>query len=138
MAKAGGSLGRGRRTSERTPPLPTAEGLLESERVLQQELCRLVERVGGRWGLRGAPVPIGDVRLLANGVEEWVKRHETRLHGRRYFAGRPGLWHFLDDLYPLQDPNRWDTLRLAITDELLQRGWERVGGSRGSAWYLPE
>ncbi|HEX3866861.1 MAG TPA: hypothetical protein VHV78_08920, partial [Gemmatimonadaceae bacterium] len=62
-------------------------------------------------------------------------------HGRSteyglYFSGRPGLWHALDELYPLQDPNRWDRLREAVIAELEQRNWVRRSPPRGAAFDI--
>ena len=55
-----------------------------------------------------------------------------------YFDGRPGLWHALDDLYPLQDPNRWDPLRQAVIGELETRGWRRRTPPRGIAFDIAD
>jgi hypothetical protein len=45
----------------------------------------------------------------------------------------------LDELYPLQDPNRWDRLRVASTRELESRGWERRGSAPNSTtWSIPK
>jgi len=69
----------------------------------------------------------------------WLEVH-SRPHpasGRLYFPGVPGAWHAFDDLYPLQDPNRWNGLRRAVLLELESRGFERIGGPNGTTWFLP-
>ncbi|HQZ32781.1 MAG TPA: hypothetical protein PK020_00080 [Ilumatobacteraceae bacterium] len=137
MAKNDAKLGRGRKAEQEVAAIPNAADLAAFARPVQDELRKLVERAGGRMGLRTKTIPVGDVKLLANGVEQWAKAHLTQRNGRLYFAGRPGIWHFFDSLYPLQDPNRWDRLREAVTNELRLRGWERVGGTQGSGWFLP-
>ena len=53
-----------------------------------------------------------------------------------YFNGQPGLWHALDALYPLQDPNRWDRLRQAVIADLETQNWTRTAPPRGSAFEL--
>lgn len=137
--KAGGSLGRGRRTVAELPAVPAPESLDEFDRRAQAVVRTLVERVGGRMGATGRPqIPAGNMTLLAEVFERWARRNASSREGRTYFSGRPGLWHALDCLYPLQDPNRWDHLREAITFELVQRGWVRVGGPNGMSWFLPD
>src|SRR5688572_13480892 len=124
MAKAGGSLGRGRRMAHETPAIPDAASLEPEARAAQGVLARLVAEAGGQMGMGGS-IPVDSVSALADHLDGWARRLATAREGRTYFAGRPGLWHALDELYPLQDPNRWDALRLAITRELEGRGWER-------------
>lgn len=136
MAKAGGSLGNGRRLAHETPAIPDGESLGPEARATQRVLARLDAAAGGRMG-RGGSIPVDSVPALADYLDGWARRLATARNGRTYFAGRPGLWHALDELYPLQDPNRWDALRLAITRELEDRGWERVAPPRGSTFYLP-
>lgn len=138
MAKDAGSLDRGRRLRDEVPPVPEAEALTEGDRQIQASLRRLVESVGGRFGVRGEqPVPVDHVDELATYVDRWARRYaQPEPTGLRY-TGRPGIWHALDELYPLQDPNRWDRLRQVITDELVARGWQRRNPPRGSSWDLP-
>ena len=136
--KAGGSLPRGRRLAHEVPAVPDAAELSIFDRRVQDELRTLVERAGGRMGLQGArPIPVGEISLLANAFERWARQRATTKNGRDYFSGRPGFWHAFDSYYPLQDPNRWDGLRAAVTTELVSRGWQRIGTPRGSSWYLP-
>ena len=71
-----------------------------------------------------------DGPMLKHGLQEMRDGH-------RFFAGRPGLWTALDELHPLQDPNRLDRLRAAVIAELTTRGWRRVSEPRGSAFILP-
>ena len=138
MAKEGGSLGRGRRTREKTPSVPSQDELGDLDRRAQRALHRLVEEAGGRWGIKSRPIPTGDLDVLTDLFEAWGKRHARNEQGRSYFPGRPGFWHALDELYPLQDPNRWDKLRLAVTERLTARGWERRGPANGTTWWLPD
>jgi hypothetical protein len=130
-------LGRGRRTREETPPVPDRDQLADVDRRAQRAIAALVEQAGGRWGIKTTPIPIGDVDVLTDLFEAWGRRHARHEHGRDYFAGQPGFWHALDELYPLQDPNRWDKLRLAVTNNLIGRGWERRGAANGATWWLP-
>ncbi len=140
MAKGGGSLGRGRKTREETADIPVADQLAAADRRVQAILQELVERAGGRWGLSGSrSIPVGAVGELADFGGAWMLRH-SRPGGkddRLYYSGRPGFWRAFDELYPLQDPNRWNPLRHAVMAELEERGYERQGGPNGSSWYLP-
>jgi hypothetical protein len=68
------------------------------------------------------------VTHLADLLEDWGCRHAKVRQGRLYFDGRPGLWHALDELCPLQDPNRWDRLR--------QRSSSNSRVEDGNAWLL--
>ena len=123
MARQGGTLGRGRRTREQTPPVPDRQQLSELDRRAQTALQQLVDKAGGRWGIDGRSIDVDHVELLADLLEAWGRRNSKRdAGGHDYFPGRPGFWHALDELYPLQDPNRWDRLRLALTRELESRG----------------
>jgi len=138
MAKQGGSLGRGRRTREQTPPVPERDRLTGLDARAQAALAQLVDAAGGRWGIGGRPIPVDHLEPLADLLEAWGRRHARSDAARDYFPGRPGFWHALDELYPLQDPNRWDPLRLALTRELEGRGWERRGSApNGTTWWLP-
>jgi hypothetical protein len=136
MAKQGGSLPRGRRLRHEVPAVPDPHDLTELERVAQRELRRLVDQAGGRFDSTKA-IPIGSIDDLAELLDAWARRNATDKDGELYFGGQPGLWHALDELYPLQDPNRWDRLRKAIIAELEARGWRRVSPPRGTAFYLP-
>lgn len=140
MAKGGGSLGRGRKTREETPPIPERSRLSLQDRAAQAALQRLVDEAGGRWGLSGSrSVRVDSIDLMTDLLATWMRRH-SHTHpatGRTYYPGTPGLWRAFDELYPLQDPNRWNGLRRAATLELERRGFERLGGSNGTTWYLP-
>ena len=97
----------------------------------------MVKQAGGRFGLKGQQVAVEELALLTELLERWGRCHAIReSDGQLRFAGRPGLWHALDELVPLQDPNRWDKLRKALVAELLDRGWTR-SGPRVSAFTLP-
>lgn len=113
-----------------------SDDLTAVQQESQQLLGALVEADGGRWGLTGVKqVSIEHVDVFAGLFEEWA-RHNTD-HGSTYFNGRPGLWHALDELYPLQDPNRWDRLRQAVTERLeSDHGWRRRRPPNGSGWDL--
>lgn len=137
MSKAGGSLPRGRRLRHEVPAVPAAGDLTEIERSSQELLRRLVERAGGRFDTT-EPIPVDGVDVLADLFDAWARQHADLSGGSVYFNGRPGLWHALDDLYPLQDPNRWDRLRKDVILELEHRGWVRTAPPRGSGFNLAE
>lgn len=136
LSKAGGSLPRGRRTQEQVPPIPATEGLTSLQQRAQRLLGALVEAAGGRWGLSDVKqIGIEHVDVFVKLFEEWAR--ENTDHDSTYFNGRPGLWHALDELYPLQDPNRWDRLRQAVIEQLeSDHGWRRRRPPNGSGWDL--
>jgi len=137
MAKqSGGSLPRGRRRRDEVPRIPPDSELSKLQRTTQALLVGSVENAGGRFG-SATPVAIRGVDVLADLFEAWGRENSGIVDGRRYFNGRPGLWHALDELCPLQDPNRWDALRQAVIIELEKRGWQRAAPPRGAAFYLP-
>lgn len=136
MPKGGGSLDRGRRTRDEVPLVPEPSSLSDLEQRAQGALRRLVDDAGGRFG-PGDPIPAKHLEVFAQLFQEWAIHHGHRSGSGVRFGGRPGLWHALDGLYPLQDPNRWDGLRLAILRQLQQRGWRRVTPPRGSAFDIP-
>lgn len=133
----GGSLPRGRRRREEVPPVPVADDLPPLEAEAQRCLRDLVERAGGRFDSQRR-IPVAHVDTLARLFDAWARRHAESRESGLYFDGRPGLWHALDELYPLQDPNRWDPLRQAVIAELETRGWRRRKPPRGIAFDLPE
>lgn len=134
MTERGGSLGRGRRRPDAVPPVPDTRGLSATQKLAQVALRELVEAAGGRFAR--ANVPVGRLEVLTELFEEWGRRHGEPTEYGVYFSGRPGLWHALDDLYPLQDPNRWDRLRRAVIAELERRNWRRRSLPRGSAFEI--
>jgi hypothetical protein len=138
MSKAGGSLPRGRRTQEQVPSIPATEGLPSLQQQAQRLLGALVEAGGGRWGLSGIKqVEVEHVEIFVELFEEWARRNTD--HGSTYFNGRPGLWRAFDELYPLQDPNRWDRLRQAVIEQLEHaHGWQRRRPPNGAGWDLPD
>lgn len=137
MSKTAGSLPRGRRRPEEVPDVPQSSELTESEQKWQRLLQTLVEESGGRLGLKGPQIPVEHVDEFAELFSTWARHHMDS--GDEYFNGRPGLWHALDELYPLQDPNRWDRLRAAVLLELEgHRGWTRSSMPKGSGWILPD
>lgn len=137
MAKQGGSLPRGRRLPHEVPDIPSTADLTSLERASQALLRSLVESAGGRRGTSTA-IPVGHTSELADLLDAWGRANAVSRADGLYFGGRPGLWHALDRLYPLEDPNRWDALRKEIVLELEHRGWRRASPPRGSSFYLPE
>ena len=136
MAKGGGSLPRGRRLRSEVPDVPEPSGLSDLDVRAQRALRRLVEEAGGRFDSAKA-IPIRHLDLFAALFQEWAVRYGERSGDGVYFSGQPGLWHALDDLYALQDPNRWDRLRNAIIRHLEAQGWHRRTPPRGSAFDVP-
>jgi len=137
MSKQGGSLPRGRRLRHEVPEVPRPDDLTDIERQAQVALRTLVESAGGRFDST-TPIPLGGITELADLLDAWGRTHATERSEGLYFGGRPGLWHALDRLYPLQDPNRWDKLRQEAINELEHRGWRRASPPRGASFYLPE
>ena len=135
MAKQGGSLPRGRRLREEVPPVPDPSGLSPLQRRAQLAIREMVERVGGRFDDQRA-IPVERLDLLGELFEEWATTHGDRSVDGVRFSGRPGLWHALDTLYPLQDPNRWDALRHAILRTLESKNWRRQSPPRGSGFDI--
>lgn len=128
---------KGSRTDAELTEVPDPESLTAVSRIAQSELLALVASVGGRHGLEPTPaIPIGSLDTLIPLLEEWVDHYGDHLPDGVAFS-RPGLWHALDRLVPLQNPNRWDRLRKALTHELESKGWVRSGGPRGSKWWIP-
>lgn len=137
MSKQGGSLPRGRRLRHEVPEVPSSKDLTSVERKAQAALRTLVDEAGGRFDSTKA-VPVGSVAELADLLDGWGRRHARLKDGALYFGGQPGLWHALDELIPLQDPNRWDGLRKAVIAELEARGWRRASPPRGISFFLPD
>lgn len=135
MAKQGGSLPRGRRLKEEVPAVPDARDLGERDAHAQRALRELVERPGGRFDSTTA-IPIGHIETLARLFDEWGRRYAEPAGSGLYFGGQPGLWHALDELYPLQDPNRWDALRRAVIIELEKGSWHRRRPPRGTSFDI--
>lgn len=135
MAKSGGSLGRGRRTRDEVPPVPAAEALTAVQREAQSRLRVTVEQAGGRFS-PARPIPVDHVEVVAALFDEWAREYGAPSDVGISFSGRPGLWHALDALYPLQDPNRWDRLRCAVIELLESRNWRRRTPPRGSAFDI--
>lgn len=126
------------RTVAEMPPVPAPEELTEVGRAAQPALRELVEAAGGRFGFRGPGNMIGEghIDVFVPVMREWVEHYGTRRDGGIEFS-RPGLWHALERLVPLQDPNRIDRLRKAVLVELQDQGWSR-NGVRGSKWWIPD
>lgn len=136
MSKQGGSLPRGRRLRHEVPEVPRPEDLNTVERTAQVALRSLVEAAGGRFDSTTV-IPLGSLAEIADLLDAWGRSNATERSDGLYFGGRPGLWHALDRLYPLQDPNRWDRLRKEVIAELEHRGWRRASPPRGVSFYLP-
>lgn len=137
MSKAAGSLSRGRRLRDEVPDVPDATDLTPIEQAAQAKLRTLVERSGGRFDST-EPIAVDHVDVLAELFDAWARRHADSSGPVLHFNGRPGLWHALDELYPLQDPNRWDRLRKEVIAELVHRGWVRTAPPRGAGFDLPD
>ena len=78
------------------------------------------------------------IEVLCDLFNQWARQHGEVMEYGLLFNGRPGLWHALDVLYPLQDPNRWDRLRNAVIAALLEQNWVRRSPPRGSAFDIHE
>jgi hypothetical protein len=133
--KAGGSLPQGRRLRDEVPDVPDPGRLSEIQKGAQVALRALVEQAGGRYDSR-EPIPVGRVEVFMDLFDEWATYYGTRTPEGIFFQGRPGLWHALDELFPLQDPNRWDALRGAVIAELERRHWTRRTPPRGSTFDI--
>lgn len=137
MSNDAGSQDRGKRLAGELPPVPDAAALSDSARRAQAVLLVMVGEAGGRYNWGGTQIPVAEVSTLADMCEEWGRSQARRdRDGRLFFSGRPGLWHALDELVPLQDPNRWDQLRAAVIEELQTRGWTR-STEHGSSFTIP-
>ncbi|MBI2708088.1 MAG: hypothetical protein HYX34_00075 [Actinobacteria bacterium] len=137
MSKQGGSLPRGRRLRHEVPEVPRTEDLTTVERTAQPRWDHWSEEGGGRFDSATA-IPLGSITELADLLDAWGRSNASEHTEDLYFGGRPGLWHALDRLYPLQDPNRWDRLRKKVILELEHRGWRRASPPRGVSFFLPE
>jgi hypothetical protein len=126
------------RTVAELPPIPAPDELTDTCRAAQPMLRELVEAAGGRLGFRGPGNMIGEghIDVFVPVMREWAEHYGTRRDGGIEFS-RPGLWHALERLYPLQDPNRIDRLRKAVIVELQRQGWHRKG-VRSSKWWIPD
>jgi hypothetical protein len=139
MTEEGGSLARGRRKREEVPEPPSTNQLNDLAAEAQSVIKLLVDASGGRFDSPTTKqIEVGSVALLSRYVDQWVRQFAEVTSGRVRFAGRPGIWHALDELYPLQDPNRWDRLRGEILFELECLGWVRERPPRGTTWMLPD
>lgn len=134
--KSAGSLTRGKRRRDEIPDVPVESDLSELERTAQRVLIDMVEKAGGRFD-SGRPIPVAHLDVLTDLLADFGRRHADERDGRLVFSGRPGMWHALDDLCPLQDPNRWDKLRASLAVQLERRGWRRISPPRGSSFVIP-
>src|SRR5262249_7817229 len=133
VSKSAGSLSRGRRTVDEVPPVPASDSLKAVQRAAQSRLRVLVDQAGGRFD-PAEMVPVEHLDVFAELFDAWASEYGRPSDGGIYLSGRPGLWHALDELSPLQDPNRWDRLRFAIIELLESRNWRRRTPPRGSAF----
>ena len=115
--------------------MPQVEALSELERRAQEAVQELVESAGGRFHSL-TTIPVGHLEALTELCDAWGRRHGVRTATGIHFSGQPGLRHALDELYPLQDPNRWDRLREAIIERLEQGSWRRRRPPRGSVFDI--
>lgn len=107
----------------------------------RRQLDRLVAEAGGPGG--AAPIPAEGLESVATLFQAWAEHHSdvTGLdRGERFrFDGNPGLWHALQSVVPLVDPDRWDQLRAAAIRRLeSSMGWERETPPRGSVFLVPK
>jgi len=130
MVKQGGSLPRGRRLRHEVATIPDANDLSDLDARAQRALGAMVEKAGGRFDSKTA-IAADHVELLTELLDTWGRRYATHTETGLYFGGQPGLWHAFDQLYPLQDPNRWDRLRAAVVIELEKGSWRRRRPPRG-------
>jgi hypothetical protein len=129
---------KGARTIAELPPIPEPASLSAVGVVGQRAFQELVTAAGGRLGFRGDgnSIPVGNLDAFVPVMEEWAAHYGSRRIGGLEMR-RPGLWHAIDRLCPLQDPNRVDALRAAVLGRLEERGWVR-NGVRGSSWWIPD
>lgn len=102
----------------------------------RRALDELVVRAGGPNG--STPIPVGHLSALADLFDAWARHHgNTEPGGVIRFGPEPGLWHALQGVQPLTDPNRWNKLRHAVVQHLeTTRGWSRVTPPRGSVFLI--
>lgn len=102
----------------------------------RRALDELVARAGGPNG--STPVPVGQLAALADLFDAWARHHGSAEPGGVIrFGPEPGLWHSLQGVLPLTDPNRWNKLRHAVVQHLeTTRGWRRVTPPRGSVFLI--
>lgn len=116
--------------------MPDAGDLSEIEQRSQQVLRDMVERAGGRFA--GSYIQEDHLGVLSVLFDTWGRRHAVETDRGLKFSGRPGLWHALDELYPLQDPNRWNNLRAAVIARLEDGSWERCSPPRGTSFFITD
>ncbi len=112
-----------------------APEVVAAARRAVEDLIRKTEAAGRK------QIMIDHLEPLARYFDLWAQHFGRTTHSGVRFGGQsgePGLWHALDGLHPLDPPDRWDQLRKATIDRLLQAGeWERVGPSiRGSEFLI--
>lgn len=135
---AKGSGARGKRSLAELPPIPDAGSLTEPSRAAQRCLRLMVERSGGRLDPARQRIATEHLEVLADLMAEWATHYGERVDGGIRFNpyGRGG-WYAFDRLVPLQDPNRWDPLRLDVFQHLEHsRGWARI--SKSAPWWIPD
>lgn len=105
------------------------------QRSAQAAFQSLVEAAGGRHA--GSAIPVDHVEVLADLLPAWRQSNAEFRDGQFHFDGKPGLWHAFDELYSLEDPDRWDRLRKEVIVELEARSWQRIAPPRGITLLLP-
>jgi hypothetical protein len=130
----------------RPPPAKRAAGASEQSiadlpptvvEPARRELSGLVSRAGGEQGRK--QIQVGDVEVLADLFDAWARYHGTAEPGGGiWFGPKPGLWHALQGVVPIDDTNRWDSLRKDVVKHLeAERGWQRQSPPRGSRFFIP-
>lgn len=127
-----------RRAAPERHARPHRDALFEGELTTAQAAAQrcLKDLVGKS---RAGSVRVGHVETLAELFDEWAYDHAEQKGGALLFAGKggTGLWHVLQGLCPLDDPQRWNNLRAAVVAHLESSGrWRRVRPPRGSTFEL--
>lgn len=134
-----GSGSKGRRKPGEMPSLPDRDALSPIGQRAQTVLLELVGGGQGRLQPSG-PIPTDHLELLSELMAEWVDHYGINDGDYVTFRTRGcGGWYLLDRLVPLQNPNRWDSLRAGLYEHLRSvHGWTGVGkGPRFNVYQVP-
>jgi hypothetical protein len=76
----------------------------------------------------------GDISAIVAFVDAYAW---SKADGGMFDAKQFALWRLLQDLVPTAKAHGWDAVRSRVTSILEGSGcWERIGGERGSQWWL--